>query len=149
MENLIRLIDSRIASLGGKKSKSRSHVVRVFFRTGTHMTVEELVRASRKGSRCVGTATVYRTLKLLARLGFAKELDFGEGVTRYESNLSAHHDHLICTRCGRVTEFKDTGIETLQERAARRHGFSPATHRLDIYGLCRGCTTDGEGSEGS
>ncbi len=139
MEKLLRRIDSEIAAGGGKRSKSRKRVIEVFFRAATHVTVEELTRAARRGNRGVGAATVYRTLTLLARLGYATEHDFGEGVRRYESNLSPHHDHLVCRKCGAVSEFEEPGIETLQNEVARRHGFVPTVHRLDIYGYCRNC----------
>jgi len=111
----------------------------VFFRSGRHLTAEELARKVRGRKSNVGVATVYRTLRLLARLGYAKELDFGEGVKRYESSLAAHHDHLVCTECGSVAEFKEPRIERLQEDVAKDHGFSPTMHRLSIYGYCRRC----------
>ncbi len=148
MEALLRRIDSEIAAGGGKRSKSRSRVIEMFFRSGTHVTVEELTRTARRRNRNVGAATVYRTLKLLARLGYATEHDFGEGVRRYESNLSPHHDHLVCRKCGGVSEFEEQGIETLQAEVARRHGFVATAHRLDIYGYCRRCAggAPGEGA---
>lgn len=139
LETLLRSIDRQIAASGGKRSRSRAQIIEAFFRYDTHLTVDELTRMVRRGNPNLGSATVYRTLKLLVRHGYAKELDFGEGAKRYESNLSAHHDHLICRKCGEVSEFKDPQIESLQERVARRHGFTPTTHRLDIYGYCRGC----------
>lgn len=140
MERLLGRIDTEIASLGGKRSKSRALIIEAFFRLGTHVTVEELTRKVRVRNRTVGAATVYRTLKLLSRLGYAQEVDFGEGVRRYESTLSAHHDHLVCKACGTVSEFEERQIEILQERVAERHGFTPTMHRLDIYGYCRKCT---------
>ena len=139
MEALLDRIDAEIAAIGGKRSKSRKQVMEAFFRAGTHLTVEELTHAVRKRNRSVGYATVYRTMKLLARLEYVKELDFGDGLKRYESNLVAHHDHLVCQECGMVFEFKEPKIETLQEQVARRHGFRPTMHRLDIYGYCRQC----------
>lgn len=142
METLLRRIESEIASSGGKRSKSRSRIMEVFFRSDTHLTVDELTRAVRRRERGVGAATVYRTLKLLVRIGYAKELDFGEGARRYESSLGAHHDHLVCRRCGGVSEFTEPEIELLQESVARRHGFLPTTHRLDIYGYCRECASE-------
>jgi len=139
VETLLRRIDKQIAASGGKRSKSRAQIIEAFFRSDTHLTVDELTRYVRRSNRCIGSATVYRTLKLLVRHGYAKELDFGEGAKRYESNLSAHHDHLICRKCGEVSEFKEPQIESLQERVAKKHGFTPTTHRLDIYGYCHGC----------
>ncbi|GAB4367223.1 MAG: transcriptional repressor [Deltaproteobacteria bacterium] len=143
METLLRRIDKRIAESGGKRSRSRARIIEVFFRSDTHLTVEELTRRVRKLHRGIGSATVYRTLKWLVRNGFAKELDFGEAAKRYESNLCAHHDHLICRTCGTVSEFEEPKIESLQERVARRHGFTPTAHRLDIYGYCRDCAPAG------
>lgn len=148
MEALLGRIDKQIAESGGKRSKSRGHIIEAFFRTGTHVTVEELTRVVRRKHRGVGAATVYRTLKLLVRFGYATELDFGGAARRYESNLSAHHDHLVCQGCGEVSEFKEPEIESLQEHVARKHGFTPTMHRLDIYGYCRQCapeTVRGEG----
>lgn len=139
MESLLQRIDREIVAIGGKRSRSRAEVIKVFFRAGTHVTVEELTHAVRRQNRSVGYATVYRTVKLLARLDYAKELDFGDGLKRYESNLVAHHDHLVCQECGEVSEFKEPRIETLQAQVAKRHGFSPTMHRLDIYGYCRNC----------
>lgn len=149
METLLRRIDQQIAASGGKRSKSRAQIIEAFFRSDTHLTVDQLTRDVRRSNRSVGSATVYRTLKLLVRHGYAKELDFGEGAKRYESNLSAHHDHLICQTCGEVSEFKESQIESLQERVAKKHGFIPTTHRLDIYGYCRGCVPGGRREDGA
>jgi Fur family ferric uptake transcriptional regulator len=139
LERLLRRIDEEISAAGGKRSKSRAKIMEIFFRSGRHLTVEELARKVRARNRDIGSATIYRTLKLLARLGYAKELDFGEGAKRYETSLTSHHDHLVCTECGKVSEFEEPRIESLQEEVARRHGFSPTMHRLAIYGYCPRC----------
>ncbi|MBP2674424.1 MAG: Fur family transcriptional regulator [Deltaproteobacteria bacterium] len=119
-----------------------------FFRARSHVTVDELARTVRDAFPRIGTVTVYRTLRLLARMGYAKELDFGDGARRYESNLSSHHDHLVCTACGTVIEFEDPDIEKLQDLVTRRHGFQPAAHRLEIFGRCRKCASSGEKGRG-
>jgi len=148
MKAILESIERRILSEGGKRSRSRSAVIEAFFRGRTHVTVEELARALRSGSTGVGNVTVYRTLKLLSRMGYAKELDFGDGARRYESNLSAHHDHLVCTGCGKVIEFEDPDIEKLQDLVTRRHGFQPEAHRLEIFGRCRKCASSAGGQGG-
>jgi Fur family ferric uptake transcriptional regulator len=143
LETLLHRIDREILAAGGKRSRSRAAVMERFFRAREHVTVEELTRAVRQKSPRVGSVTVYRTLKLLARMGYAKELEFGEGARRYESNLSSHHDHLVCTACGTVIEFEDPEIEKLQDLVTRRHGFRPTAHRLEIFGRCRKCSDRG------
>ena len=139
MKRLLERIDREILAAGGKRSRSRAVVIEGFFRARDHVTIEELTRSVRESAPGIGAVTVYRTLKLLERLGYAKELDFGGGARRYESNLSPHHDHLVCRRCGTVIEFEDREIENLQDLVTRRHGFQPTAHRLEIYGFCRKC----------
>jgi len=67
-----------------KRSRSRAIVIEGFFRARDHVTIEQLTHSVREGAPGIGAVTVYRTLKLLERLGYAKELDFGEGARRYE-----------------------------------------------------------------
>lgn len=148
MERILRKIEDDISACGGKRSRSRALIIEVFFRSTEHLTVDELARKVRTKNRDIGTATVYRTLNLLSKLGYAKEHDFGEGVRRYENGLSAHHDHLVCNVCGKVSEFEEPRIEILQEEVARKHGFDPATHRLAIYGTCEKCGLAGRRKNG-
>lgn len=85
-------------------------------------------------------AFVSQTLELLTRFGLATRREFEGGPPRYEHrHLGEHHDHLICTRCGSITEFHDPELEALQSRLAAQHGFHPLRHMLHIYGLCHSC----------
>ncbi len=149
MDRILKRINTDIYASGGKRSRSRALIIETFFRSGSHLTVDELSRKVRVRNRSIGSATVYRTLKLLSRLGYAKELDLGDGVRRYESSLTAHHDHLVCTECGMVSEFEEPGIELLQDEVAKRHGFVPTMHRLSIYGTCPSCRRPPRGEEGT
>jgi Fur family ferric uptake transcriptional regulator len=142
LKRLLERIDREILAAGGKRSRSRTVVIERFFRARNHVTIDQLTHSVREAAPGIGGVTVYRTLKLLERLGYAKELDFGEGARRYESNLSPHHDHLVCRQCGTVIEFEDREIENLQDLVTRRHGFLPTAHRLEIYGFCKKCAPD-------
>ena len=51
----------------------------------------------------------------------------------------AHHDHLICARCGIILEFEDDEIERLQEALARSYGFELRRHKHELYGICADC----------
>ena len=67
--------------------------------------------------------------------------NFGDGTARYEINLHAaeHHDHMICTGCGRIVEFENDAIEAMQRQIALAHGFELTSHRMDLYGVCPRC----------
>jgi len=107
---------------------------------GEHVTAEELYREISKKYSDIGYTTVYRTLKLLNKSGLAAERVFADNLTRYEP-LSAedHHDHLICMKCGSITEFQDLRIERLQERVADEFGFVAVSHKMELYGYCMKC----------
>jgi Fur family ferric uptake transcriptional regulator len=124
-----------------KSSRQRELIADIFFAARGHLSVDELLERVRQDDPRVGQATVYRTMKLLTKCGLAESRQFGDGHTRYEalSTHQDHHDHLICTSCGKIVEFVNTQIEALQTRVAKSHGFAVHTHKLELYGLCGDC----------
>ncbi len=123
-----------------KSTSQRDTILNVFVDAGRHLSAEELYARVKKLHPGIGYATVYRTLKLLAEAGLAQERRFEDGFTRYEhASQDAHHDHLICTRCGTIIEFENESIEALQHDVARKNRFKVQSHKLELYGLCAGC----------
>lgn len=127
-------------SRGLRSTEQRRLIVDHFFRASGHETIDTLLEAVRATDAHIGYATVYRTMKMLVESGVANEQRFGDGFTRYELNDTAtHHDHLICSGCGRIDEFEEPLIEELQERVARRYGYTLMDHKLELHGLCADC----------
>ena len=135
------ILKAYIAKHGLKTSRQRELIADVFFAAGGHLSIDELLERVKKNDARVGQATVYRTMKLLTRAGLAEARQFGDGHTRYEPALEAteHHDHLICTSCGKIVEFHNAQIESLQSRVASKHGFLVSHHKMELYGLCASC----------
>jgi len=131
-----------ISQQGLKLTRQRQVILDEFLRMEAHLSTEELYLKVRKKHPHIGYATVYRTLKLLAECGLAKERDFGAGQTLYEVTYrDQHHDHLICTECGEIIEFEDLRIEELQKQVAKKYDFTIRDHRLEIYGRCSKCSS--------
>ena len=130
---------------GLKASRQRETIADVFFRASGHLRVDELLQEVRQIDPRVSQATVYRTMKLLTDCGLAAARNFSDGQTRYERSDASgeHHDHLICTSCGKIVEFVDERIEELQERVAVSHGFRVTHHKMELYGLCESCQSRG------
>jgi Fur family ferric uptake transcriptional regulator len=125
---------------GLRSTTQRRLVSDVFFRTGGHLSIDEMLALVRTRDAKVGYATVYRTMKLLLECGLANERQFEDTVTRFEvAHTDRHHDHLICLQCRRIIEFEDAQIEHLQEAVARRHGYALMSHKHELYGLCERC----------
>jgi len=124
-----------------KFTSQRTLIFDVFWSVEEHISPEELYRLVKEKDPSIGQATVYRTLKLLSDSKIAREVDFGDGVTRYEPYFGqSHHDHLICKKCGKSVEVVDEKIEKLQEALARKHGFILSGHSMYLYGKCRECS---------
>jgi Fur family ferric uptake transcriptional regulator len=129
-----------ISEEGLKSTRQRAEILDIFLNSTGHKNLAEIYAQVAKTNPKIGYTTVYRTLKLLTRLGLAAQRKFADGETRYESTAEGtHHDHLICLGCGKILEFEDDGLESLQHRIARRHGFKIFHHRMELYGYCGPC----------
>ena len=141
--NLERLrgdLNAYMLKRGLRSTEQRRLIIDTFFDSGEHITIDSLLKQVRSIDARVGYATVYRTMKLLAESGIVQEHKFGDGFTRYElSDEEAHHDHLICMECGKITEFEEPAIERLQERIAERYRFEVRAHKHELYGVCADC----------
>jgi len=125
---------------GLKRTAQRDLILEVFLSTEGHLTGEDLYRLVRQQDPNVGQTTVYRTLKLLTDSGLAREARFGDGRAHYEHNYKhQHHDHMICSECGRVIEFYSPELEAIQDKMAAKHKFELTSHLLRMIGLCAKC----------
>ena len=119
-------------------------VAEFILRSAEHLSAEEIRDFLKVQGVFVGMATVYRTLNVLVRSGLVVERDFGEGFKRYEpARGEPQHEHLICTACGRVTEFHDERLDRMTMLVADAQDFVRTGHRLVIYGLCADCRRGG------
>lgn len=126
-------------------SKQREQVLDVFLKAEKHLTVDDLYELVRKKNPKIGLATVYRAMRVICTAGLARETDFGDGVRRFEHEYQhQHHDHLVCLKCGKITEVMSPEIEKLQERLAKKYSFTPLRHRMQIFGICRKCKRKAE-----
>ena len=135
-----KVLEEYIRRKNLKHSKQRMQILEIFLKNEKHLSADELLALVRKKIPSIGLATVYRALRLFCECGICRELKVDDGIARYEHLYGhQHHDHLICTKCGRFVEIMDPRIEKLQERVARAKGFTLEKHRLQIYGICNRC----------
>src|SRR5712664_2812467 len=129
-----------IQKKGLKRTAQRDLILDMFLRTEEHLSSEDLYRLVQKQDPSIGQTTVYRTLKLLTEAGLAREVRFGDGMTHYEHNYKhQHHDHMICSECGRIIEFFSAELEAIQDAMAAKHRFQVTQHLLRIIGVCAEC----------
>lgn len=134
------IFDEHIQRAGLRRTAQRDLILEVFLKTEEHVTSEDLYWLVSKRDPSVGHTTVYRTLRLLTEAGLAREVRFGDNKTYYEHHYEhPHHDHMICTQCGKVIEFFSVEIEALQDEMAGKYNFRPTHHSLRMWGVCSDC----------
>ncbi|MEJ2098382.1 MAG: transcriptional repressor [Desulfobacterales bacterium] len=112
--------------------EDRFKVLEVFLQTESHVTIAELVELLDQNGWSIDAEFVRETMKLMCRFGFAHQSDFNNGAIRYEHrHLGQHHDHMICTKCRKIIEFKENRLEELQIQIAATHGFHMLQHKME------------------
>ena len=104
--------------------------------TPRHLSAEDVYRRLLDANEDIGLATVYRVLTQFEAAGIVTRHHFETGTAVFELNQGMHHDHIVCSDCGRVEEFTECGIEMLQAAVAQRLGFEISDHSLILHGHC-------------
>ncbi len=140
-ETLLKRFKELLKADNLKFTRQREAILQTLYNHTGHFTPEELHRLikERHPELKTGIATVYRTLALLEGAGIVTSISFGTQGKKYELGIKAHHDHIICTKCGKILEFFDEAIERKQERIAGEFGFVMEDHSLKIFGVCPEC----------
>jgi Fur family ferric uptake transcriptional regulator len=140
MRDAEAIFHRHLKKVGLKHTDQRDTILRTFLETREHLSTDQLHRLVRKKDGRIGFSTVYRTLKLLAECGLASEVEFHDGVARYEHqyNRRSHH-HMVCVECGSSVEFFSGEVENLEKEIGRKFGFATTRHTFQIYGVCEDC----------
>ncbi len=132
---MTQTLTERSAAMGLRMTGQRRVIAQVLEEADDHPDVEELHARASAIDAGISIATVYRTVKLFEESGLLERHEFGDGRSRYEDADRDHHDHLIDMQTGEVIEFIDPEIEVLQEKIAKRLGYTLKDHRLELYGV--------------
>jgi Fur family ferric uptake transcriptional regulator len=125
---------------GYDRIQDRLNIIDVFLGTEKHITLEEMYRLVKEKGYDYEPEFVRQCIKRMVDLGFAQKKQFEGQPIRYEHrHLGRHHDHLICTKCGKIVEFANEDLERLQSEIAALSGFHMLQHKMEIYGLCSEC----------
>ena len=128
---------------GLKFTIQREVILEMLYSCDEHLTPESLhhLIQEKHPELNTGIATVYRTLSLLEDSEMVTSLSFGAQGKKYELGSKDHHDHIICTKCGSISEFMDDEIEIRQKKIAEELGYLMQEHSMQIYGICQACQT--------
>lgn len=129
-----------LKSTGLKATLPRLKILDIFQKGAQrHMTAEDVFRILLEERSDIGLATVYRVLMQFEQAGLLIRSNFESGKAIYELDEGQHHDHFVCTACGKVEEFFDAEIEKRQQIVAKAKGWVVQDHSMALYGHCAEC----------
>jgi len=128
--------DLTLKDAGLKVTHPRVKILELFqSNPDSHLSADEIHNNLIKKDENIGLATIYRVLTQLEEAGLIQKNHFDDNSSSYEIKKQ-HHDHLICTVCGKIVEFTDNDLEELQEKISKRYNFVLDTHVMTLFGIC-------------
>ena len=137
----LQRFEEYLQSRGKRVTQQRRYLVEQIAKRHEHFDADQLILElnRRAQGRRVSRPTVYRTLSEMVEAGLLRAMVLG-GRAVYEHDYGyPQHDHLHCTECNRLIEFKSDELLALREAVAREHQFRVTGHRLIISGVCAQC----------
>jgi Fur family transcriptional regulator, stress-responsive regulator len=132
---------SRLRIRNWRLSPQRRVVAEVLVGDHVHLTAEEVHDLARERLPEISRATVYNTLNELVAMGELLEVDVVYGPRRYDPNVAAEHDHLVCDSCHAIRDVPRSGKPpTISEGA--RAGYDLTGVEVTYRGLCPKCAAD-------
>jgi Fur family ferric uptake transcriptional regulator len=142
-----RILREHLVRLGLKQSSQRDVILRIFLATCDHLSTEELHNLVKEQDPTIGYTTVYRALKLFTECGLAAEIEFRDGIARYEHRLNRrNHHHMLCTACGDSVEFFSPEVEAVARSIGEQFQYATTGHSFQIYGICQACQLKQKGN---
>jgi Fur family ferric uptake transcriptional regulator len=142
-------LHGKFRGCGYRITSGREAILDVLSKSDKHLSAEDIYMKVHPRCPTIGLTTVYRTLDVLAGLGFIFKFDFGDGRARFElaegPKGAHHHHHLICNNCKGVidyTDFIDEEVELLNQTEkglTKKYDFKITNHLIQFYGLCNIC----------
>lgn len=123
-----------------KKSKQRERILEVLRGTKSHPSADWVYQKLKPEMPNLSLGTVYRNLSLLSEQGTILRLPVGDGIDRFDGDITPHY-HLVCQGCGAVEDLEKFTVEDIDDRAQKMTEFKISGHHLDFFGYCKSCQT--------
>ncbi|MDD4985074.1 MAG: transcriptional repressor [Dehalococcoidales bacterium] len=121
-----------------RATRQREAILQVLRCADSHPTADWIYEEVKKSIPNISKGTVYRNLKVLQDTGKIAELNLSGTVSRYEGRQDNHY-HFRCTKCGQIFDLDEPVNKKLEEKIARKTGFTVSSHQLEFRGICKTC----------
>lgn len=124
-----------------RHSPERETVLKIICTLHSPFTIEDVQQQIEEHAIRISKASLYNHLLLFTELGILYRLprQFGQDHNQYEITLGKqHHMRIICSRCGRTSEFRNRSISDLLESHAYGN-FNASGFSVYVFGTCKTC----------
>ncbi len=100
-----------------------------------HYTAEKIFALAQKTMPSIVRATVYNNLNALLKDNLIRKICLPKQIDCYDKMLP-EHDHLVCAKCGRISDIVVSGIK---ENIERQLNGELISYSLNINYICDNC----------
>ncbi len=104
-----------------------------------HVTANEVYEFIKENHPKIGKGTVYRNLDILTSEGALRKVEVADGPNRFDFTLKNHY-HVICVKCGEVSDVDMDEIPDLLEKIHNTHGMEFLEYDISFKGVCPKCS---------
>ncbi|SEN65818.1 peroxide-responsive transcriptional repressor PerR [Lihuaxuella thermophila] len=127
-----------LKAIGVRMTPQRHAILNYLLSAMNHPTADEIYKALEGSFPNMSVATVYNNLRVFKEAGLVRELTYGDASSRFDANMDEHY-HVICRKCGKITDFEYPSLVDVEREASRATGYHVDSHRMEIYGTCPTC----------
>ena len=133
-------LKAELHAKGWRLTPQREIILRVFqnLPKGKHLSADDLYELLEKRGEEISLSTIYRTLKLMTRMGIVRELELAEVHKHYELNRNApnYHHHIVCAQCNKTIEFDNSTVLKQAIKQVEKSSLELIDCQLTIYAVC-------------
>jgi Fe2+ or Zn2+ uptake regulation protein len=139
-------IARQLAERGLQLTRQRRAVLEAVAEAASSVSPVQVYDAARERCPELGLTTVYRTLDVLSDIGALRRVHGPDRCETFVPAAAAHGHPVVCSRCGRVTEFTEGDMKAVAAAAAQQTGYRITDHFLQLGGVCAACASETGGA---
>jgi len=127
---------------GLRMTHQREAILTALHATREPVSAEAVFESAKQTCADLDLSTVYRTLELFQQFGLVSVVN-AQGMAYYE-HLGLHqpHLHLLCSRCGKISNVPLEDAQPLLDEFTARYHFSVDPTEITFNGLCQQCQAE-------